>query len=102
LQERPSVEELILIGSHAAAPLQVLAGGSGGFTLFTLPAGEGGGQVPAVGFPSNAKTMYLLQSWAGNWFGTGFLRLWRLRKESGSIVFTSWLPCQIRCFLGPR
>jgi hypothetical protein len=33
--------------------------------------------------------MYLLQSWVGNWFETGFLRLWRLREESGSIVFTS-------------
>jgi hypothetical protein len=67
----------------------LLAGGSDGFTLFTLPASEGGGQVPAVGFPSNPKTMYLLQSWVGNWFGTGFLRLLRLREESGSIVFTS-------------
>ncbi|MCU1531872.1 MAG: hypothetical protein JWO49_1443 [Arthrobacter sp.] len=42
----------------------LLAGGSGSFTLFTLPASEGGGQVPAVGFPSDSKT-------------------------SGSIVFTS-------------
>jgi hypothetical protein len=61
----------------------LLAGGSGSFTRFTLPGSEGGGQVPAVGFPSNAKTMYLLQSWVGNWFGTRFLRLWRLREESG-------------------
>jgi hypothetical protein len=62
----------------------LLAGGSGGFTLFTLPASEGGGQVPAVGFPSNPKTMYLLQSWVGNWLGTGFLRLWRLSRSGVS------------------
>jgi hypothetical protein len=57
----------------------LVAGGSGAFTLLGVDPEYGGGQVPAIGDPSNPRPqIFLLQTLAGNWSGTGFLRLWRV------------------------
>lgn len=61
----------------------LVTGGSGKFVVFSLPPEDQAGQVPAIGSTSTPTSMYLLQAWNGNIFGTGFVRLWQLRERTG-------------------
>jgi hypothetical protein len=58
----------------------MLAGGSGHFTLFSLDNADGDSQIPAIG-DAHRSFLYLLQNYDGNIQGTGFLRLWWIRQR---------------------
>ncbi|MGH8004335.1 MAG: hypothetical protein ACRECJ_06400, partial [Limisphaerales bacterium] len=63
------------------------AGGAGLFALISN-ATIGGTQGPAVTYDNSISTLYLLQSWNGNFSGSGFLRLYTITGPVGTPVLT--------------
>lgn len=63
------------------------SGGAGLFAVITSFA-IGGTQAPAVTYDNSIATLYVLQSWNGNFGGNGFLRLYTITGPVGSPVLT--------------
>jgi hypothetical protein len=63
-------------------------GANASYTLFDL-FNAGTTQVPAITYDPEVPVIYLLQEFAGNTGGSGFLRLWSLSGPVGSEVLTT-------------
>ncbi|MCI0405970.1 MAG: hypothetical protein L0209_07855 [candidate division Zixibacteria bacterium] len=63
------------------------AGGAGLFAVITS-FGIGGTQAPAATYDNSISTLYVLQSWNGNFMGNGFLRLYTLTGPVAAPVLT--------------
>ena len=72
---------------YAFNKADLLAGGSGTFTLFER-TDISGTQVPAITYDNDLSTLYLLQNFNGNFSGNGYLRIYTIAGSVGSEVFT--------------
>jgi len=64
------------------------AGNYRNYTLITLN-GTGGSQVPAVTYDTNVSTLYFVQEFATNSFGSGLLKVYSMTGAFGSEVITN-------------
>lgn len=64
------------------------AGGSN-YTQISAPNGVSGTMVPTTTYDPNLSTMYVLQTWNGNFSGSGYLRLYSITGAVGAEVLNN-------------